>query len=77
MPEKPTAGMIPTITIPQEQIDVIKNLDADIERAKKELAALKKLGVGVGELEDQLEWAAQARDVLLETWGDQVTEKKK
>jgi hypothetical protein len=76
MPEKPTAKMIPTITLPPEQVDILKNLDHDIERARREIAALKKIGLGVSELEDQLEWAAGVRDVLLETFADQEITKE-
>jgi len=41
------------------------DLDKDIERGDKAIAALKELGINVTEIEGKLTWAKKAREVLL------------
>ena len=45
----------------------LEALGSDIEKSKKTLEVLKQLGVGVSELEAQLNWASKRRDILLGT----------
>ena len=45
----------------------LEALGDEIEKSKKILTVLKQLGVGVNELEAQLNWAAKRRDILLGT----------
>ena len=45
----------------------LEQLGDDIEKSKKTLEVLKQLGVGVSELEAQLNWASKRRDILLGT----------
>lgn len=43
----------------------LEELGSDIEKSQKGLDLLKELGVGVGELESQLNWAKKRREILL------------
>ena len=45
----------------------LEALGSDIEKSEKTLEVLKQLGVGVSELEAQLNWASKRRDILLGT----------
>ena len=45
----------------------LEALGSDIEKSKRTLAVLKQLGVGVNEMEAQLNWASKRRDILLGT----------
>lgn len=67
---------MPTIELPKEQLEQIDNLAADIERADREIAALKKLGIGVAALEDRLNWAKEVRTTLLTEFGTQTPKAK-
>lgn len=44
----------------------LEGLGSEIEKSLKTLNLLKDLGVGVGELESQLNWAKRRREILLE-----------
>lgn len=44
-------------------------MDKEIGAARKAIAALKKIGMDVSTLEDKLEWAEEARKILMEEFG--------
>jgi len=63
MPEKAT---MPPMKLSPKQIEELKGAKKMMEDARKELNVLKKLGMGVGELEDKLNWADEVQRTLLE-----------
>jgi len=63
MPEKPT---MPTIKFSPQQTEELKGAKQMMIDARKELNILKKLGMGVKELEDKLTWAEEVQRTLLQ-----------
>ena len=55
----------PAFTIPPEMRKKLEDQSATFESIKQEMGALKEMGVEVKTLEDQLEWAEKARQILL------------
>ncbi len=47
----------------------LKDLAPDLERAYKEIATMKKLGMDTKDLEEKLAWAADARKTLIDNFG--------
>jgi len=45
----------------------LKDLDTNFAEAKEKLAGLKELGIDVTTLEEKLNWAIKARNVMLKT----------
>ena len=43
----------------------LETLKGDIEKGKKAISAMKEMGLDVKSLEERIEWAETARDVLL------------
>jgi len=62
MPEKP---MMPSMKLSSKQVEELKGATKMMEDARKELNVLKKLGMGVKELEDKLTWAEEVQRTLL------------
>lgn len=62
MPEKPIA---PPIKLPPEVAEGLRNQEATMVRARKDLQTLKKMGLETKALEDKLDWADSARKTLL------------
>lgn len=58
-----------TVTLPPESRRLLENMGATVERLRADLEVLKKLGLGTAVIEDKLDWAEQARKVLLEHFG--------
>jgi hypothetical protein len=54
------------IKLPLEMKAQLERLDADIRGAENGLNALRKLGMDVGLLQDRLNFAKEARKVLLD-----------
>ena len=50
----------------KEQKDKLLELGEQVDNATKRLALLKELGLGVGDLEDKLEWVIKRRNILLD-----------
>jgi len=44
----------------------LEKLGADIEKSQKTLDLLKELGLGVGDMQEKLNWARKRKDILLE-----------
>jgi len=61
---RPT-GKAPSPKIPADIIAELKGQEVVVMRARKDIAALKKLGLVTKELEEKLDWADEARKVLL------------
>lgn len=57
--------ILPTVTLPADQIKGLEDLGEDLDRAEKELEQLEKLGLGVQALRDRLAWVREARETLL------------
>lgn len=57
---------IPLIKIPADVQQRLKDMQADINRARSDIAALKKIGLDTHVIEDKLTWADEARKTLLE-----------
>ena len=57
------------IKLPPEVAERLRQIAPDLERAKGDIEALKKLGLDTSVLEDKLRWAELARSVLLERFG--------
>lgn len=58
--------VLPSVALPEDQAQVLEDLEADLDRAEKEIETLAKLGLGVEPLRERLRWAREARDALLE-----------
>jgi len=59
-PERPAS-----LKLPLEIVKQLKSQEVDVVRARKDIMALKKLGLETKVLEDKLDWAEEARKVLL------------
>lgn len=55
----------PVVRLTPEMRSELEGSSKDIERAEHAIGVLKKLGMNTKELEDKLEWAKTAREVLL------------
>ena len=55
----------PVIKLSAEDKKKLEALQIEIERAEKAVKALKELDVDVKSLEEKIEWAKKAREVLL------------
>ncbi|MHA1961944.1 MAG: hypothetical protein ACW99U_17180 [Candidatus Thorarchaeota archaeon] len=62
--ERPSA-----LKLPPEISKQLKLEEANVVRARKDIATLKKLGLETKSLEDKLEWAEEARKTLLKEFG--------
>lgn len=62
MPEEPIA--IP-IKLPEEIAKALREQEAVIEDTRRKLAALKEVGLDTKPIEDKLDWADNARKVML------------
>lgn len=62
----------PTIKLSPEQEQVLRDLEEDIEVAKRELERAKSIGIDVSDLERKLEEAIKMRDELLRLYGSGV-----
>ena len=49
-----------------EQRTRLEGLAGDIEQSEKRIVLLKKLGLGVGDIEEKLQWAKKRRRILLD-----------
>ena len=59
-PERPA-----TMKLPPEIVATLKSQEVDVVRARKDIQTLKKLGLETKVLEDKLDWADEARKVML------------
>ena len=55
----------PVIKLSAADIKKLEALQVDIERGEKAIKALKELDVDVKSIEEKIEWAKKAREVLL------------
>ena len=55
----------PVIKLSEEDKKKLDILSVDIERGEKGIKALKELGIDVKDMEEKIEWAKTAREVLL------------
>lgn len=55
----------PVIKLSAEDKKKLEALQTEIERAEKAIGALKTLDVDVKSIEEKIEWAKKAREVLL------------
>lgn len=62
MPETDKKGVI---KLTAEDKKKLEGLQADIEKGEKAVAALKSLDIDTKDLEEKIEWAKKAREVLL------------
>jgi len=62
MPETNKEGVI---KLTAEDKKKLQALQSDIERGEKGVAALKEMGIETKDLEEKIEWAKTAREVLL------------
>lgn len=54
------------VVLPPDIAERLKNLGPDFEESKRQMAALRKMGLDTRDLEEKLEWAETAQKVLLE-----------
>lgn len=54
------------VKLPPEVAERLKDLTANLESTRGQLASLRKIGIDTKKLEDQLDWAEMARKTLLE-----------
>lgn len=57
------------VKLTPEQIAALKKQQEDINKSRKEVAALKRMGMITTDLEDKLNWAENNIKIMLETWG--------
>jgi len=55
----------PAIKLSAEDKKKLEALQVDIERGEKAIKALKELDIDVKSMEEKIEWAKKAREVLL------------
>ena len=55
----------PVVILTIEDKKKLEDLSTDIERSRRAIVALSELGMNVTDLENKLEWAENAREVLL------------
>jgi len=55
----------PVIRLSAEDKKKLEALQTDIERSEKAVVALKELDIDVKSIEEKIEWAKKAREVLL------------
>ncbi len=60
-----TSNTAPLVKLPAEAVQKIRDMQVDIDKAKRAIEALRDLGLVTKDLEDKLAWAEKARDVLL------------
>lgn len=56
------------VKLPADIKKQLEGMTENIEESKKQMAALKEIGLDMKPLEDKLEWAETARKVLLENF---------
>lgn len=61
----------PIVTLSPEKVVALKQGKADIPELKKELEALKKVGIDVSSVESQIQWAEETIDTLLSTFTEE------
>lgn len=57
------------VRLTPEQLKDIEDTKPKIERAKVEIAALKKMGMDTRSLEDKLQWSEDTGKLLLDVFG--------
>lgn len=62
---KNPAPAAPVIKIPPEVAQQLRDMEATVDGARRDIATLKKLGLDTKALEEKLEWADEARKTLL------------
>ena len=62
MPETDKEGVI---KLTPEDVKHLEALEGDLKRGEKAIKAMKELDLDVKSLEEKLEWAKKARDILL------------
>ena len=55
----------PLVTLTADAKKEIDKLGKDLERSREDMKALKELGLDVSRLEDKIEWAEKARNIVL------------
>ena len=55
--------------LPAETRDRLTVMDDDIQKAKKAIQTLKKIGMDTVDMEEKLEWAENTRKLLLTEFG--------
>ncbi|GAJ00425.1 unnamed protein product [marine sediment metagenome] len=58
----------PLASLTIEAREHIDAMEAELDRATTDLAALKELGLDVSRLEEKINWAKHAREVILKTF---------
>ncbi len=62
MAEEPIA---PSVKLPEEVAKTLREQEAHVVRARRDIQTLKKLGLETKMLEDKLDWAEEVRRTLL------------
>ncbi len=57
--------LAPSPKIPEDIAQQLRDMEPIVIQGKKDIAALKKLGLETKSLEDKLDWAEEARKTIL------------
>lgn len=64
MPDKPK----PLVVLTKEQITAIKQVQENMPELRREIAAMKKIGMDTTAIEEKIDWAEETGKALLETF---------
>ncbi len=64
---------IPTVNpladLKQDAIDNLNNIKSQLDETEKDIAAMDAIGLDTSKLKDRLEWARNARKIILNRYG--------